>query len=263
VSSLTAPLVIAYDGSDDAAKAIAAAGRLIAPRPALVVTAIEESGPTVNEAEQLAADGAQLALTAGLQAQPLAAAKVDKPVWTIIAAAEDFGAAAIVAGARGRSGVGAAMLGSVSTGLTHFSPVPVLVVPSQTPPDSTGPALICFDGSDHAERAIRNAAPLLAAKNVLVLHITTPEYLDDVAAAPSHEIADAGTALATEAGFAARPLYESCDGPIWSCVLAAAAAQDASVIVLGTRGLTGLRSVLGSVSQGVLHHSKRPLLVVP
>jgi nucleotide-binding universal stress UspA family protein len=121
---VTAPLVIAYDGSDGAAKAIAAAGRLIAPRPALVVTAIEESGPTDNEAERLAAEGAQLALTVGLQAQPLAAAKVDKPVWTIIAAAEDFGAAAIVAGARGRSGMGAALLGASPPASRTSAPCP-------------------------------------------------------------------------------------------------------------------------------------------
>jgi len=260
---LTAPLVIAYDGSDGAAKAIAAAGRLIAPRPALVVTAIEESGTTDDEAERLAAEGAQLALTAGLPAQPLAGAKVDKPVWTIITAAEDFGAAGIVAGARGRSGLGAALLGSVSTGLVHYSPVPVLVVPSQTPPDPIGPALICHDGSDNSARAIRTAAPLLAGKEALVLHITTAEYLDEVAAAPSREIADAGTALAAEAGFDARPLYKSCDGPVWNGVLAAAAAYGASVIVLGTRGLTGLPALLGSTSQGVLHHAERALLVVP
>jgi nucleotide-binding universal stress UspA family protein len=141
--------------------------------------------------------------------------------------------------------------------------VPILVVPPQTPPDLSGPALICYDGSDNAERALQKAAPLLAGKAALVLHITTPEYLDKVGAAPSHETADAGTALAAEVGFDARPHYEGCDGPIWSCVLAAAAAHQASVIVLGTRGRTGLSAVLGSVSQGVLHHSKRPLLVVP
>jgi nucleotide-binding universal stress UspA family protein len=43
----------------------------------------------------------------------------------------------------------------------------------------------------------------------------------------------------------------------------AAAAHEASVIVLGTRGLSGLSAVLGSVSQGVLHHAKQAVLVVP
>lgn len=260
---MTDPLVIAYDGSDGAAKAILAAGRLVAPRPVLVVTAIEESGATDDEAERLAAEGAQLALAAGLDAQPLASAKVDKPVWTTLAAAEDFRAAGIVAGARGRSGLGAALLGSVSTGLVHYSPVPVLVVPSQTPPDPIGPLLICYDGSENSKRAIRKAGALLAGKEALVLHLETADDLDDVAASQSREIADAGTAAAAEAGFDARPLSESCDGPLWSGVLGAAAAHEASVIVLGARGLTGLSAVLGSVSQGVLHHAKRALLVVP
>ena len=34
---MSAPLVIGYDGSEDAAGAIAAAGRLLSPRPVLVV----------------------------------------------------------------------------------------------------------------------------------------------------------------------------------------------------------------------------------
>lgn len=260
---MTDPLVIAYDGSDGAAKAILVAGRLVAPRPVLVVTAIQESGATDDEVERLAAEGAQLAIGAGLDARPLASAKVDKPVWTIIGAAEDFRAAAIVAGARGRSGLGAALLGSVSTGLVHYSPVAVLVVPSQALPDATGPALICYDGSDNSKRAIRRAAALLAGKEALVLHLATADCLDDVAGAPPPEIADAGTTLAAAAGFDALPLAEPCDGPLWSGVLAAAAAHEASVIVLGTRGLSGLSAVLGSVSQGVLHHAKQAVLVVP
>jgi nucleotide-binding universal stress UspA family protein len=40
--------------------------------------------------------------------------------------------------------------------------------------------------------------------------------------------------------------------------------RDAAAVVVGSRGLTALRSaVLGSVSYGVVHHCKRPVLVVP
>ena len=36
------------------------------------------------------------------------------------------------------------------------------------------------------------------------------------------------------------------------------------MIVLGSRGLTGMRSlVLGSVSHGVANHSRRPVLIIP
>jgi nucleotide-binding universal stress UspA family protein len=47
-------------------------------------------------------------------------------------------------------------------------------------------------------------------------------------------------------------------------ILAEADAVDARVIVLGTRGLTGVKSVLlGSVSHAVLQHADRPVVVVP
>ncbi len=47
-------------------------------------------------------------------------------------------------------------------------------------------------------------------------------------------------------------------------ILVAAGDVDANVIVLGTRGLSGLKSVLlGSVSHAVLQHADRPVMVVP
>jgi nucleotide-binding universal stress UspA family protein len=47
-------------------------------------------------------------------------------------------------------------------------------------------------------------------------------------------------------------------------ILAVANDLDADTIVLGTRGLTGLRSILlGSVSHAVLQHADRSVIVVP
>ena len=52
-------------------------------------------------------------------------------------------------------------------------------------------------------------------------------------------------------------------GPVWKTILEVAASQHASAIVIGSRGLTGLGSMLlGSVSTAVVHHADRPTLVV-
>jgi hypothetical protein len=42
-----------------------------------------------------------------------------------------------------------------------------------------------------------------------------------------------------------------------------AAELDVDLIVLGARGLTGVRAFLGSVSNHVLQNARRPVLVVP
>ena len=49
---------------------------------------------------------------------------------------------------------------------------------------------------------------------------------------------------------------------MWSKILDIAARHDASTIVMGSRGLTGLRSaLLASVSNAVVHHTDRPTLI--
>ncbi len=54
------------------------------------------------------------------------------------------------------------------------------------------------------------------------------------------------------------------EGDVVNVLLTVAAEEDADLIVVGSRGLRGLGSlVLGSKSQKLLHHSRTPVLVVP
>ena len=53
------------------------------------------------------------------------------------------------------------------------------------------------------------------------------------------------------------------DGPIWRGLIDAANDRQASAIVIGARGLTGIANALGSVASAIVHHSPRPVLVVP
>jgi nucleotide-binding universal stress UspA family protein len=305
---MTGPILIAYDGSEDAANAIACAGRLLAPRQALVVHSFlgfsrlllrsdppAFSGPLKEAVDQLRADdreeaervvteGAQLARDAGFEAQPVVVEQDGKPWQTIIATTEKHGADAIVAGARGRSAMASALLGSVSNGLAHHSPVPVLVVPATADPEECGgPPLLCYDSSPNSAQAIERAGELLAGRAALVLNVWeswvahAPTYvpvvsgavggmareLDEIAETQSGELADAGVEQAAEAGFDPHAVSARCDGALWHGVLGAAEEHNVSAIVLGSRGLSGISAVLGSVSHGVVHHSQRAVLIVP
>jgi nucleotide-binding universal stress UspA family protein len=151
---LDGPTLIGYDGSDGARAAIAAAARLLAGRPALVVHAwsspIERSyaGSAVaavplpefaeltrdlgegfaENARELAEEGAALARDGGLEARSMA---VEGPpgAWrTLSATARAEGASVIVAGCRGRGPVTSTILGSVSAGLVHNAELPTLIV---------------------------------------------------------------------------------------------------------------------------------------
>jgi nucleotide-binding universal stress UspA family protein len=145
-------VVIGYDGSDHADAAVAAAGRLLEVREALLETvwvayrhvapaallgapvavvskAAEEIDRGVaTKAREIAARGARLACTHGLEVRA-EAVEAKTNVWrTLLDTAEDQRAAAVVVGSRGTSGVDSVLVGSVSKALVHHSQVPVLIV---------------------------------------------------------------------------------------------------------------------------------------
>jgi nucleotide-binding universal stress UspA family protein len=81
-----------------------------------------------------------------------------------------------------------------------------------------------------------------------------------------------GAALATTAGFAARPVArralaraaERKAVTVWRAILDTAEEEAAALIVLGSRGRSPVTStVLGSVSYGVVNNSDRPVLIIP
>jgi nucleotide-binding universal stress UspA family protein len=144
-----------------------------------------------------------------------------------------------------------------------------------------GPLLVCYDGSDDAKYAIEAAAALFPGRHALVFSgwqrlagldsvvwagepagMVNSEELDRASATHGRRLAEHGAHIAQEAGLDAEPLPVEAVGPVWKTIVDAAAAHDASTIVIGSRGLTGLRAMLlGSVSSAVVHHAERPTLV--
>jgi len=146
----SAPVLICYDGSEPARRAIRAAAELLGPRTAVVLDvaplfthaqayAVAASAASIVEVEQVhseealerATEGAELARTAGFTATPRG--EVDVRAWEgILTVVDEIGASVIVIGSHGRTGVEEFVEGSVSHELARNSHVPVLVVPPQT-----------------------------------------------------------------------------------------------------------------------------------
>jgi nucleotide-binding universal stress UspA family protein len=278
---MSGPVLLAYDGSESAATAIAVAGRVLRRGRAIVCHAW--SGSDSKRATEVAEEGEQLARAAGFDATAVAASEGRKTWRALLEVAESEEASLIVAGAHGLSGIGNVVLGSVSTGLVHHSPVPVLVVPATGAEERIdGPLLLCYDGSEPAKRAIEVAAERFASSRALLLHLweswlaEAPALagvsgavagmaaeLDEIADGQSADRCAEGVAAAERAGFAVEGLSERAGGPVWKAVLDTADQHSCATIVIGSRGLTGISAALGSVSNGVVHHSRRPVLVVP
>ncbi len=143
--------------------------------------------------------------------------------------------------------------------------------------------LICYDGSPDSQGAIDTAGELFGGGSVTVLTIwkgfsevltragaglaAAPLDFEDIDAASearAQELAEDGAVRARAAGLDARPLTVESRATIWETILEQADRTHADAIMLGTRGLTGVRSLLvGSVSHAVLQHSDRPVIIVP
>jgi nucleotide-binding universal stress UspA family protein len=140
-----------------------------------------------------------------------------------------------------------------------------------------GPVLFAYDGSELAKLAIQEAGRQLAgARQGLVLTVWQPfdvGFLPSASAAFDAQNASAvaavakqtaaeGAGVAQAAGFRSEGLTVRCD-PTWKGVVEMADDRDASLIVLGSHGRTGLtRIVLGSVARAVAAHSRRSVLIV-
>src|SRR5690348_7598070 len=90
--------------------------------------ALEVDTELRHHAERIATEGAELARSLGLDAEPIASPDVRDAAHTIIEIAEQHDAAGIVVGSRGLSGVRARFEGSTSKGLVKHASCPVIVV---------------------------------------------------------------------------------------------------------------------------------------
>jgi nucleotide-binding universal stress UspA family protein len=143
---------------------------------------------------------------------------------------------------------------------------------------SSEPIFICYCGSQRAEHLFHAAAALLAGRTAIVADIgpvftgieadaaVTPEInialLEQENLTGAMERAEQGAELARRAGFDAEGRAEL-SAPTREGIVDLANEIEAAVIVIGSRGLTGVRERLeGSCSHRVTEHSRRPVVIV-
>jgi nucleotide-binding universal stress UspA family protein len=88
-----------------------------------------------------------------------------------------------------------------------------------------------------------------------------PVGVDDGLKREAQRVADQGARLARASGFEAEPIAELGD-PIWQRIVDSAEEHGASIIVMGSRGHSGIElMLLGSVAAAVARHTDRPVLI--
>jgi nucleotide-binding universal stress UspA family protein len=145
--------------------------------------------------------------------------------------------------------------------------------------------LICYDGSPDAKAAIDRAAKLLPNESATVLTVWEPfidvlahtpgalsgavgaidyDKVDETSRSFAEQRAAEGAEYARAGGLTAEPRAASYETTIAKGILGEADDVAADAIVMGSRGLTGVKSLLlGSVSHAVIQHADRPVIVVP
>jgi nucleotide-binding universal stress UspA family protein len=202
-----------------------------------------------------------------------------RPATVITEEAQTFGADVVIVGSRGHGAIASLVLGSVSAEVVDHAPCPVLVARR----GSLSRVLFATDGSPAAAAAegLLSQWPIFAGLPIHVVSVAdlprpmrsgiaptmiaavTEGHAEDVATATEEHrrLADESAGRLRDGGHDADAEVRVGDAP--AEIIAAAEAHGADLVVLGSRGRTGLtRLLLGSVARNVLEGSGASVLVV-
>ena len=199
----------------------------------------------------------------------------------IIGAARELDADLVVVGTRGLTGWRHVLLGSTAQLVLEGAACPVLAVHRGDPVRALRPrrVLVATDFSADASAALRWADELLglAAGAVVLLHAyQPPPLLTGPSVGPVAAGREAGDGYRERAAWrlaqeaealrvgGRRPGIEVREGYPADAIVAAARDLDADLVVVASRGRSGLvHLLLGSTAERVVQHAGCPVLVVP
>ena len=204
------------------------------------------------------------------------------PDQCIIDAGQLAGSDLIVMGARGMKGFESLLVGSVTKSIAVYSPKPVLVVKPTFAKTEGLKIIFAVDGSDysHSTGEFLSSLPVPASAELTVMHVICPAFSDvpdkfltgldeqskDVVARTSEQERKESKIILEQATKLLRKQFKTMQavskiGDPSTEILHAAEAMEANLIVLGSRGLRGVKGILGSVSRNVLAHAACSVLI--
>ena len=153
---------------------------------------------------------------------------------------------------------------------------------------ATPPILIAYDGSELAQEAVRQAATLFPGSPVVVVTVWEPglaalatmptgydttfptrfdpeltRELDHAAEDRAALVAEEGAQLGLSLGLEAEALAIADEANIGATIADLAEQRSVAAVVIGSHGISGLRShLLGSTSREILGRCARPVVVV-
>lgn len=293
-SSEAHPVVVGFDGSDRATKAVEFAAHIAVHQgePLVILHAadrirfVQDAGVGLWTAKQaheaalrIAERGAQVARHVAPELEVTTKSSLSSPA----AALEEISLTArmIVVGNSGRGRVAGILLGSTAYHVASLARCPVTIVPAGDLP-IPGPdhkVSIATDGSPSSARAVRQAVDVARRYNAPLEVVTAwerpyqdnrgtpPQGYPSMAQAVKVRRASAET-VAEEAK--AEILAEQPDLTVTTVVVEGRAEQeiarvaaDSGALIVGARGRSELSSLLlGSTSRGVLHHAQCPVQII-
>jgi nucleotide-binding universal stress UspA family protein len=227
-------IVCGVDGSESATAGVHIAAMLAEPESKLELVSVEDPSVAVHAgwaatavANEIRRDAGAALERAREEAVALHAAEAKllegHPADRLLDEIRRTGATLAVVGSRGHSRAVGIALGSVTTMLVHEAPCSVLVARELADPGSWPRRIVVgLNGSAEAKRARAVGA----------------------------ELGDRFSAHVDEIVDAREPVAELSE-----------ASEDADLVVVGSRGLRGVRA-LGSVSERVAHEARCPVLIV-
>lgn len=248
---MLAKIVVGTDGTPTAGAAVTAATHLAERLGShlLVVHAAEQEdaaeGADILRTTAAACAGLGHRVETSLVPGPAGDALVDVAVVTQ--------AELLVVGNRGMTGA-RRLLGSVPGHVSHHAPSNVLLVDTQRTGDpGFRRLLLATDGSPSATEAVRLGGDLARAleAGIVLTHVGSPEAGVEVLAQAAAVVGDGVPC--------SRHPAEGRPGPE---IVDVAAAEGCDLIVVGNRGMTGARRLLGSVPDHVSHHAPCSVLIV-